>query len=253
MIQSVERAFKLLYAIGRHDGYTHISQLARDVDLPRTTVVRLLETLHEVGAVRSAGNEQGQDEYLLGTELLSLLSTSSWQDQLNAIAQPVLQTLAEKTGETVYFCLPDGDQTLFASQINCRYKIQMSDSTGHRHPMHLTSAGKLFLAYRSVQEQEIYLAQKLESYTKFSQTSPKVLKRQFKQTLQTNLGWTRDEYEIGYIGIAAPIFNKHGEIVASPSLGAPKFRIQDEKQEEKYAQLVKDSAQQISERLSQLG
>lgn len=252
MIQSVERAFKLLYTIGRNEGHIHISQLARDVGLPRTTVVRLLETLHTVGAIKSAGNDLGQDEYLIGDQLMSLLSTTSWQDQLSAIAQPILQLLAEKTGETVYFCLPDGDQTLFASQINCRYKIQMSDSTGHRHPMHLTSAGKLFLAYRPVNEQEKYLTRELESYTSFSQISAKVLRRQFRQTLQTKIGWTRDEYEIGYIGVAAPIFNQHGEVVAAPSLGAPKFRIQDETQEEKYAQLVREAAQSISTRINQI-
>jgi DNA-binding IclR family transcriptional regulator len=252
MIQSVERAFRLLYAIGRYEGHIKLSQLARDVDLPRTTVVRLLETLHKVGAVKSAGNDLGQGEYLLGEQLLSLLSTTSWQDQLSAIAQPILQKLAERTGETVYFCLPDGDQTLFTSQINCRYKIQMSDSTGHRHPMHLTSAGKLFLAYRSIEEQEKYLTQKLESYTDFSQVSAKVLRQQFKQALQTGIGWTRDEYEIGYIGIAAPIFNQRGELVASPSIGAPKFRIQGKDHEEEYAQMVRETAQIITNRLSRI-
>lgn len=249
MIQSVERAFKLLYAIGQNAGLISVSQLARDVDLPRTTVVRLLETLHAVGAVKAGDSEIGQDNYLLGDQIMSLLSTTSWQEQMHAIAQPILQILAEKTGETVYLCLPDGDQTLFASQLNCRYKIQMSDSTGHRHPMHLTSSGKLFLAYRSDKEQAAYLNQQLEGYTDFSVTDPAVLRKQIELSLQTGVGWTRDEYEIGYIGIAAPIFNQHGDVVASPSLGAPKFRIRDARHEEEYAQLVCEAAEKISKRL----
>ncbi len=245
MIQSVERAFLLLYTIGSYpSGHINISQLARDVGLPRTTVVRLLETLQAVGAVKY---DSEADEYQLGDKLLTLLNYTSWHDQLAAIAQPCLQQLAAQTGETVYLCLPDGDRTLFASQINSRHTIQMVDWTGTRAPLHLTAAGKLFLAHRSKQLQALYFEQPLQQYTEFSLTSREVLSQQFELIKEIGISWTRDEFEVGFIGIAAPIFNHHGEVIASAALGAPKFRLEDK--EEIVAKLVRETASQISQRL----
>ena len=246
MIQSVERAFTLLYAIGRNKTHTNISQLARDVSLPRTTVVRLLETLQGVGAVQSADDS---DDYLLGDQLLALLKHTSWTEQIVAVAQPLLQRLAAQTGETIYFCLPDGDWCYFASQINTRYKIRIQDSTGERHPLHITAPGKIFLAHRSAEEQAIYLSRKLLPYTEKSVISAEGLRAQFHAARQTGVCWNHNEYEIGYASVAAPIFNKHGDVVGAPAIGAPIFRIRDTAHEKEFEQLVCDAAQQISHRL----
>lgn len=245
MIQSVERAFLLLYTIGSHrSGHLNISQLARDIGLPRTTVVRLLETLQAVGAVKY---ESQTDEYQLGDKLVTLLRHTSWHKQLVAIAQPCLQKLAAQTGETVYLCLPDGDHTLFASQINSRYTIQMVDWTGTRAPLHLTAAGKLFLAHREKELQARYFEHPLQQYTEFSLTSREALSQQFERIENTGMSWTRDEFEVGFIGVAAPIFDGDGEVIASAALGAPKFRLEDK--EEIIVELVRETADQISQRL----
>ena len=246
MIQSVERAFSLLYEIAESGDHVSISQLARDVDLPRTTVVRLLETLQEVGAVKSA---ETRDDYELGDKLLSLLSNTSYNRQIVAIAQPVLQKLAAQTGETIYFCLPDGDWCYFASQINARYKIRIEDATGERHPLHITSPGKLFLAHRSAEEQAIYLSRNLEKYSEQSVVSAEGLRRQFTRIINTGISWNHNEYEIGYASVAAAIFNQHGDIVAAPAIGAPIFRIHGNEHEKELEHLVCEAAQQITQRL----
>lgn len=246
MIQSVERAFSLLYTIGRNDTHVSISQLARDVDLPRSTVVRLLDTLQAVGAVKSINDG---DDYQLGENLVNLLSNTPWAQQVVAVAQSTLQELAAQTGETVYLCLPDGDWCYYASQINSRYKIRVEDSSGERHPLHVTAAGKLFLAHRSIEVQQAYIGRELVKYTDYSIVSAESLLQQFANALQTNIMWTRDEYEVGYLGISAPIFNAHGDVIAAPSLGAPNFRIRDAAHEAELEKLVAAAAQQITQRL----
>ncbi|MEM7117523.1 MAG: IclR family transcriptional regulator [Chloroflexota bacterium] len=246
MIQSVERAFSLLYTIGHNKERVTISQLARDVGLPRTTVVRLLDTLQAVGAVKSADHK---DTYQLGDKMLALLSETSWTEQIVAIAQPSLQKLAEQTGETIYFCLPDGDWCYFAAQINTRYKIRIEDSTGERHPLHITSAGKLFLAHRSQKAQALYFEHDLVQYTAATRNTLSQLQQQFAEIVQYGICWNHDEYEIGYTSVAAPIYNSDGDVVAAPAVGAPKFRIRDKAHETEMARLVCEAAQAISKRL----
>lgn len=246
MIQSVERAFSLLYTIGHKKERVTVSQLARDVGLPRTTVVRLLETLQAVGAVKQA---ELKDEYQLGDRLLALLSETSWSSQISAIAQPCLQKLAEQTGETVYFCLPDGDWCFFAAQINTRYKIRLEDSTGERHPLHITSPGKIFLAHRSSEAQAAYFQHELIKYTAVTLNTIPALQQQFAQILHDGVCWNHDEYEIGYTSVAAPVYNREGDVVASPAVGAPKFRIRDAAHQAELAGLVRETAREISQRL----
>ena len=248
MIQSVERAFALLYKIGQEDDQISISQLARDVNLPRTTVVRLLETLQGVGAVKTAVSK---DNYQLGDQLLALLSKASWTDQIVAIAQPSLQKLAEQTGETIYFCLPDGDQCYFAAQINTRHKIRIADSTGERHPLHVTSSGKLFLAHRSTKALNAYLNEPLIQYSKATVNSETGLKDQFKQILETGISWNHDEYEVGWTSVAAPVFNAAGDLIASPAVGVPKFRVRNKEHETELTQFVMEAAGEIMERLGE--
>lgn len=246
MIQSVERAFSLLYTIGHNKERVTISQLARDVGLPRTTVVRLLGTLQAVGAVKLA---ERNDAYQLGDKLLTLLSATTWTEQIVAIAQPCLQKLAEQTGETVYFCLPDGDWCYFAAQINTRYKIRIEDSTGERHPLHITSPGKIFLANRSPEAKAVYFQRDLVQYTAVTRHTISELQQQFANILQTGVCWNHDEYEIGYTSVAAPVCNGDGDVVAAPAVGAPKFRIRGEDHEAELAALVSETAQEISRRL----
>ncbi|MEM7334404.1 MAG: IclR family transcriptional regulator [Chloroflexota bacterium] len=246
MIQSVERAFSLLYTIGHNKDQTSISQLARDVNLPRTTVVRLLETLQAVGAVKTAVSK---DTYQLGDQLLALLSKASWVDQIVAVAQPSLQKLAEQTGETIYFCLPDGDQCYFAAQINTRYKIRIADSTGERHPLHITSSGKLFLAHRTAEALNAYFNQPLIQYSQATVNHKKGLYTQFKTILESGISWNHDEYEIGWTSVAAPVFNATGDLIASPAIGLPKFRIRNKAHEEELARMVQATAEEIMERL----
>ncbi len=246
MIQSVERAFALLYKIGQENDQISISQLARDVNLPRTTVVRLLETLQAVGAVKTAVSN---DSYQLGDQLLSLLSKASWTDQIVAIAQPSLQKLAEQTGETIYFCLPDGDQCYFAAQINTRHKIRIANSTGERHPLHVTSSGKLFLAHRSPNDLTTYFNHPLIQYSDATVNSKSGLQKQFKQILKTGVSWNHDEYEVGWTSVAAPVFNSVGDLIASPAVGVPKFRVRNEEHAVELACLVKEAASEIMERL----
>ncbi|MGB1254165.1 MAG: IclR family transcriptional regulator domain-containing protein, partial [Candidatus Promineifilaceae bacterium] len=86
-------------------------------------------------------------------------------------------------------------------------------------------------------------------YTDASMISAEELHTQFKQIHQSGVCWNHNEYEIGYASVAAPIFNKYGDVVGAPAIGAPIFRIRDAAHEKELEQLVCEAAQQISHRL----
>jgi len=246
MIQSVERAFKLLYTIGHNEDQSNISQLARDVNLPRTTVVRLLDTLQAVGAVKT---DQQTDDYLLGDKLIALLNSSPWVDQIAAITQPYLQDLALTTGETAYLGIPDGNSVYYVTQIDSQYTIQMKDWSGQYTPLHPTAVGKLILAYSPTETRNHFLAAPLERYTDFTLTDPPQLQTDLATIQETGVSWSREEFEVGCINLGAPIFNQNQHLVAAVAIGMPKYRLENRQQEKRLAQLVSQAAQQISQHL----
>ena len=132
MIQSVERAFSVLFSIASADESLSVSQLARDIDLPRTTVIRLLNTMQQLGVIAKNGRS---DHYQLGPKMLTLLNHAAGEEQLEVMVQNAMQQLSVETGETIYYCTPTGeDEVLYVSQINARHAIRMEDWTGRTVP-----------------------------------------------------------------------------------------------------------------------
>ncbi len=246
MIQSVERAFRLLYTIGQREDQSNISQLARDVGLPRTTVVRLLDTLQAVGAVKTA---DVTDEYQIGDKLVALLNNTPWKEQLAAVAYPYLQELALTTGETTYLGIPEGNSVFYMTQIDSQYTIQMKDWSGQYTDLHPTAAGKLFLAYRTPEELDRFFEQELATYTEFTLTSPHQLRPELNTIRQTQISWSREEFEFGCINIAAPIFNRGGQITAAVAIGFPRYRMQSPEHQQWLAEQLLHTGQQISQSL----
>ncbi|MCH7979100.1 MAG: tetratricopeptide repeat protein [Acidobacteria bacterium] len=89
--------------------------------------------------------------------------------------------MAQRTSETVYLCLPDGDQVYYADQINSRYQIRPRDWSGSRVPMYTVSAGKLFLADLSPLELDTYLARPLEPFARKTMKSAAALRAHLKE------------------------------------------------------------------------
>jgi DNA-binding IclR family transcriptional regulator len=121
-----------------------------------------------------------------------------------------------------------------------------------RFPMHLVSDGKVFLAYALASQLDHYLQQPLEQFTPHTVTDPAILRQQLAHVRQQGFAWTQDEYEEGIIGLAAPIQNKKEQVVATVSIGAPKFRFPPEGAKAEMVRLILEISQKISEQLKNI-
>src|SRR5712691_1959988 len=94
-VQSIDRAFAVLRQVAGVPG--GISDVARAVDLPVSTVARLLATLESLGAVVRIGNS---GTYGIGAGIRALAGAGDASDTLVTRARPVLAELVARTGET---------------------------------------------------------------------------------------------------------------------------------------------------------
>ncbi len=245
-IQSVKRAFDILKAVSSNEGAISLSEITARVALPKSTVSRMLSTLEVVGAVERVNQREG---FRLGDEMIALTAQVPYPRSLGAIARPYLQELCTATGETLTLCVPDGDFAHYIEQFNGPRALQVHDWRGKRLPLYASTDGKLYLANRNDAQVDRYLNKPLQRFTRSTLTVANVLKREVKAIRKQGYAWTNGEYDAEIVGVAAPVRNESGDLVASVCLFGPAFRWPKERDAGHLIRATKDVADKISIRL----
>lgn len=248
-IQSVVRAFDILRAVaGEADGRS-LGDIARTVELPKSTVSRMLSTLEAIGAVERVAQPDG---FRIGAEIITLAAQVAYPRSLIAVAHPYLQELAQAAGETVSLGVPDGDQVYYIDQVDSWHNLRLKDWTGHRLPLYATSDGKLYLAHMPAEALERYLSHPLHPHSEQTITDPELLRHELAQIRRQGYAWNHREYDPDIVSLAAPIWDAGGQLVASICIFGPFFRFPPEERCGEIIQLTVTVAQKISHRLQGL-
>ena len=246
-IQSVQRAFNILRAVSANADGVSLTEIALRVELPKSTVSRMLSTLTGLGAVERLREREG---FRIGNELVAMASNVAYPQSITAIARPYLQQLAQMTGETLTLCTPDGDEALYIDQINSLRALQIHDWVGQRLPLHTASDGKLYLADRTDEQLELYLKkQALQRFTRTTLGSATALRKEIKAIRKKGYAWTNGEYDADIVGVAAPIRDAEKSVVASVCLFGPEFRWPPESKAAHLIRMTRETADKISERI----
>jgi DNA-binding IclR family transcriptional regulator len=241
-VQSVERAFAILRCLS--DGAAGVSEVADRVDLPKSTVSRLLSTMYELGAVEQAGSE-----YCVGDLVVEIAGGAAPGRGLITIARPVLAELAEQTGEAAGLSVLDGRDMLYVDQVDVDRPVQVRDWTGVRIPAHAVSSGLVALSTLSEPDREAYLAGPLDDVGARTVTNPAVLRRRIKAIARRGTEWAIEEYLEGINSVAAPAFGPDGRLAAVVHVHGPSYRFPAPKQADAVAAIVAAGASRVAARL----
>lgn len=250
VIQSLTRAFEILRAVAVAAEGRPLGEIARQVDLPKSTVSRMLATLEQIGAVERVYQPDG---FRIGAEIVALAAQTSYPRGLVAVARPYLQTLVQNAGETAALAMPDGGQVYYLDQIDNGRNLRLKDWTDHRLPLHATADGKLYLAYASAASLDAYLQQPLPAYSSHTITEPALLRQELAQIRDQGYAWNQQEYDPDLVSLAAPLWDEAGQLVASICLFGPFFRFPPPEQRQAVIDQVVSTAEQISSRLQLFG
>src|SRR3954451_11398330 len=160
-IQSIERAFAVLLAVATEPA--GITDVARRVALPVSTVARLLATLEHLEAVIR------QDDgvtYRIGPTVSSLASGND--TTLVGRARPFLTELVERVHETAGLSVLSGDEVLYLDHVQNDNAVQIRDWTGERTPLHVVSSGLVFLAHEPASRAHAYAVAGMDAPTENS-------------------------------------------------------------------------------------
>lgn len=216
-IPVIDRMMDVLEQLEHRDGGASISDLVGTLELPRTTLYRILNTLQLHDMVR----RDDSGAYQLGSRLLALaahVATGGSQIDLVAIAQPLLDRLSGELGEACKLSVLDGDATLVIATSPGRREYALSVAPGQRLPCHAGAAGKLLLAHLDDAARQAALTRPLVGYTTRTLTDPKRLAAELARIRRQ--GWSQDRGEglPSVLAFAAPVFDTRGHMVAALSV-----------------------------------
>ncbi len=222
--QVLQRALRLLDLFSDERPSWNVSALAREARLNRTTTYRLMSVLE---AAEWVARDAATEEYRLGSGLIALGARAGRANRLRTIARPLLAGLAETTGETVTLEILSQDDVVIIDEIDSgeRY-LGAAPDVGTRWPAHATSTGKVFLAFLPDAGEAIGLLAPLTPHTI---TDPSRLQRELAKIRELGYAVARDELELGYTAVGAPIFDATGHPAAAISAGGSSARLTGDK------------------------
>ncbi|MET9695956.1 IclR family transcriptional regulator [Streptomyces sp. NPDC006529] len=215
MSQSVDRALGILPLLAR--GAADLGEVARELDVHKSTALRLLRTLHAHGLVY----RQPDGRYRLGAHLFALAAEAVENLDVREIAHPHLAELGARTGHTVHLAVHQDDEVVYIDKVDSRYPVRMYSRIGKPVPLTVAAVSKVLLADLPEAERRA-LAARIEypRYTARSVPDADAFLREL--ALVRDQGWAADlgghEDSINCVG--APVRGADGRVVAAMSVSA---------------------------------
>lgn len=210
-IQSVQRAMALLECIALKGGEARLKDLSDELQLNKSTLHGLLNTLSALGYVSRKGTR-----YALGLRLREVAQTLfNVDDDLRDKFSPLLKKVALYSNETCYLAVPCGTREyLYIDAIDGNSPLRAANPRGRREGLTTSAIGKVFLAYDG------NLLRSLRKAGCISSSLEKELTYIAKQGYALDL----EEAEAGLNCLAIPLYQE-GCIVAALGIAGPSQRL----------------------------
>jgi DNA-binding IclR family transcriptional regulator len=247
-IQSVDRAVAILEILAR-DGEAGVTEVARELDVHKSTASRLLAALDRRELVTQ---DAARGKFRLGIGIVRLAGAAGRRLDVVQESRPVCRALATEVGETINLAILSGRDALYLDQAAGPAALSPHNWAGKRIPLHATSDGKVLLAYLSEAELAGCLAPPLQRFTDRTITSPAEFPRLLAAVRRRGYATAVDEFEAGLTAVAAPVRDAGGDVVASVSASGPSFRIPADRIPA-IAESVRRAAAEVSRRLGWTG
>ncbi|SKA34599.1 IclR family transcriptional regulator [Consotaella salsifontis] len=248
--QTLARGLALLECVA--DGVTDVKGMAARLDLPRSTVNRMLASLVATGYLHQIPFRG----YLLGPKLIGFGFKAIEQRPLVALARPHLERLALETRDTVHLGVRDGSNVLYLEKIAGSRGFEMRSSIGYNMPLAATGLGKaLLLGVERCEWRELH-ERACEASARFPERAAPLGWEAFEADILLSIerGWARDweESEVGIRCVSAPIRDIRDAVVAALSISTA-TPFMDEARAVEVGPRVRETAELISQELGWSG
>lgn len=242
-VTAVDRAFDVLECLARNEEEMGLADIARETDIPKSTLFRIMTTLQERSCV---SRDEERKTYRLGMHLLELGHAFRDQSNLLDAAETHMGSLAEACEESVFLGMLDEDEIIYVRRKESPKSAVFVRKLGKRAPAYCTATGLAMLAFRPEEDvKRILQASDLKAYSAHTTTDRDELHQKLEDVRQSCVAVVDGEYNPSLLCVSAPVFDENGTSVASITVALLSAQVSGERVESMKTQ-VRNTAQALS-------
>ncbi|MGO1950712.1 MAG: IclR family transcriptional regulator domain-containing protein [Mycobacteriaceae bacterium] len=210
-VQSFARGLSVIRSFDQDHPRLTLAQVAERTGLARATARRFLHTLVSLDYANSDGSE-----FWLTSQVLELGHSYLSSLTLPDIAQPRLEDLSNRVGESSSMSVLDGGDIVYVSRVPVRRIMAVTITIGTRFPAYATSMGRVLLADLDAAALDNYLTSvNLNDVTPRTCTSVTELRRELEVVGEKGWALVDQELEVGLRSVAVPVHGPDGHVVSA--------------------------------------
>lgn len=244
-IPNLKNACHILQLIADSNQPLTMSHIADTLELPRSTVFRILSTLSQEGwLIRK------DKTYCIGGALIGLGRKAINSSAINQLARPILKEVTKLTGETSQLAMLSGVQTLIVEVEDSPHPLAAHSRPGTVADIHCSASGKVLMAFGNESETQNLLGSlKLNRHTKHTITNLEDFETELACIRKIGYGIDEQEYHEGIRCIAVPVFDHLQYASYAIGITASTHRFTRRKIKE-IAKILQDASAELKTRIS---
>jgi IclR family pca regulon transcriptional regulator len=244
MVNSVEKAFRVLSAFGRQHQTLNLSQVASETGMDVSGAQRFTHTLTKLGYLRKDAQTK---RFELTAKTLDLGYHFVRSSRLLDRAMPYLMHLSKETEETVNLTVREGTEIIFVSRFLSRHVLNTDVIIGTRMPAYCTAPGIAMLSRLPEDEaMAIIDASDLKAHTPSTTWRRDALREKLRQSAAQGYATAFEEVYLGDASIAAVVVDHHGRPEGAVNIATSTSRYSHAEVVARFSSLVIAAAHAIS-------
>jgi IclR family acetate operon transcriptional repressor len=215
-IPNLGKACEVMELIGDSPGGLSLKEIFQPLEIPRTTALRITQTLLSSGFL--AKNDE--EKFTLGTSLVQIGVKALDNLDIRGFARPVLKDLSQEIGESSHLAMLNGNRSMLVEVADSPHPVRIASRPGTLVELHCSSTGKVFLAFSIPEPSTFVQTLELTPYTPNTDDTVAKVLANIDQTRKLGYAMDEEEYVPGVRCIAAPIKNVFGKTIAAIGITA---------------------------------
>jgi DNA-binding IclR family transcriptional regulator len=243
VVPSTIRAMRVLEFLAHSKRGASISDLSRNLHLPKSSTYLVLKTLEREGYLRRSLRS---GKFSFGARLVCLCRSVVGNLDLREVAKPCMAHLMRQTGITVHLAVLEDNEAVIIDKVEAPGSTAGADWVSRRLDVNCTGVGKALAAFLPEEQLEaVVTAQRFARHNDNTIVSVRALKRELMKVREQ--GWALDdeEDEIGVRCVGVPILDVNQQALAAISLAGTTEQIPLDRVRS-LAVALKDAASTIS-------
>lgn len=231
-VRRFSRPFDLLELLAGQPGGMTLTEISNQLELPTSSTHNVLQRMVGSELVTVTDDLQysvGPKAVRLGFRIVDGLEV-----QVRLIARKHLHELARETGEHVYLAVRLGRRVAYVDRVLGARSVGVDIRLGQSLFLHATSVGKLFAAHNDALRRRL-MAEPRPRLTDLTLVERPEVEEELARIREQGFAISREESILGVVGLAAPVFNARGVLVAAIHISALRSQVTTDREVELIA------------------